>query len=92
MGRLADGWFPQVAPGEALDASRAHVEAGAHGLDPDIVTIGKSIGSGVPVSTTHTISGAIMGVGAYLANANTAIDRPTMPAGIGLKLQRRCLE
>jgi probable F420-dependent oxidoreductase len=39
-GRLADGWFPQVAPGEALDASRAQVEAGAREAGRDPSTIG----------------------------------------------------
>ncbi|MGH9114950.1 MAG: LLM class F420-dependent oxidoreductase [Acidimicrobiales bacterium] len=36
MGRLADGWFPQVAPGARLDSARAAVEAGARaaGRDP----------------------------------------------------------
>jgi probable F420-dependent oxidoreductase len=36
-GRLADGWFPQVAPGAALDAARTIVEdaARAAGRDPN---------------------------------------------------------
>ncbi len=35
-GRLADGWFPQVAPGPRLDDARAIVEQAAHeaGRDP----------------------------------------------------------
>ncbi len=38
-GRLADGWFPQVAPGPKLDAARAVVAAAARGAgrDPDRV-------------------------------------------------------
>jgi probable F420-dependent oxidoreductase len=39
-GRLADGWFPQVAPGEALDTSRAYVEAGAREAGRDPSTLG----------------------------------------------------
>ncbi|MGH9055045.1 MAG: LLM class F420-dependent oxidoreductase [Acidimicrobiales bacterium] len=37
MGRLADGWFPQVAPGAKLDSARAVVEAAAReaGRDPE---------------------------------------------------------
>jgi probable F420-dependent oxidoreductase len=30
IGRLADGWFPQVAPGPRLDEARAIVEGAAH--------------------------------------------------------------
>jgi hypothetical protein len=36
VGRLADGWFPQVPPGERLDEARALVEQSARdaGRDP----------------------------------------------------------
>jgi len=38
-GRLADGWFPQVPPGERLDEARAVVRSGAveAGRDPDAI-------------------------------------------------------
>jgi len=39
IGRLADGWFPQVPPGDRLDAARAVVAAAATdaGRDPAII-------------------------------------------------------
>jgi probable F420-dependent oxidoreductase len=39
MGRLADGWFPQMPPGDALDAARAVVAGAAReaGRDPDAI-------------------------------------------------------
>jgi probable F420-dependent oxidoreductase len=40
MGRLADGWFPQVAPGDALDHARAVVEESARRAGRDPATIG----------------------------------------------------
>lgn len=39
-GRLADGWFPQVAPGPSLDEARSMVEAGAAGAGRDIASLG----------------------------------------------------
>jgi probable F420-dependent oxidoreductase len=40
-GRYADGWFPQVPPGEHLDAARAFVEEGARaaGRDPSAIAM-----------------------------------------------------
>jgi probable F420-dependent oxidoreductase len=40
MGRLADGWFPQVPPGAALDEARAAVGAAAHAAGRDPSSIG----------------------------------------------------
>jgi probable F420-dependent oxidoreductase len=40
MGRLADGWFPQVPFGPALDDARAQVEAAARDAGRDPSTIG----------------------------------------------------
>lgn len=39
IGRLADGWFPQVRPGPDLDAARATIRAAAEeaGRDPDAI-------------------------------------------------------
>jgi probable F420-dependent oxidoreductase len=39
IGRLADGWFPQVAPGSKLDEARAIVEGAASdaGRDPSVL-------------------------------------------------------
>jgi probable F420-dependent oxidoreductase len=40
MGRLADGWFPQVPPGPALDEARAAVGAAARAAGRDPSSIG----------------------------------------------------
>lgn len=39
IGRLADGWFPMMAPGERLDEARRHIAAGAAeaGRDPGAI-------------------------------------------------------
>jgi probable F420-dependent oxidoreductase len=39
-GRIADGWFPMVAPGPALDAARSVVDKAAVGAGRDPKTIG----------------------------------------------------
>jgi probable F420-dependent oxidoreductase len=39
-GRLADGWFPQVPPGERLDAAKAIVDAAAEEAGRDPATLG----------------------------------------------------
>jgi hypothetical protein len=39
-GRLADGWFPQVPPGPALDAARKIVEDSARDAGRDPSTLG----------------------------------------------------
>jgi probable F420-dependent oxidoreductase len=39
-GRIGDGWFPMVPPGQHLDAARAMVEAGATEAGRDPATIG----------------------------------------------------
>jgi probable F420-dependent oxidoreductase len=40
IGRLADGWFPRVAPGAALDEARALIAAGAAEAGRDAAAIG----------------------------------------------------
>jgi probable F420-dependent oxidoreductase len=40
IGRLADGWFPMVAPGDALDAARATIAASAAEAGRDISKLG----------------------------------------------------
>ncbi|MGZ4695431.1 MAG: LLM class F420-dependent oxidoreductase [Acidimicrobiales bacterium] len=40
IGRLADGWFPQVRPGPDLDAARAAIAEGAEAAGRDPATIG----------------------------------------------------
>ena len=40
IGRLADGWFPMVPPGDALEAARATIAASAAEAGRDISTLG----------------------------------------------------
>ncbi|HEV7863469.1 MAG TPA: LLM class F420-dependent oxidoreductase [Acidimicrobiia bacterium] len=40
MGRLADGWFPQMQPGPKLDAARAIIDAAARDAGRDPAAIG----------------------------------------------------
>lgn len=40
IGRLADGWFPMVPPGEHLDKARAVIEASAAEAGRDLSTLG----------------------------------------------------
>src|SRR5690606_21591165 len=40
VGRLGDGWFPQVPPGERLDAALATIAAAARGAGRDPSAIG----------------------------------------------------
>jgi probable F420-dependent oxidoreductase len=46
MGRLADGWFPQVRPGEELDRARAVIAAAAEaaGRDPEALGMEGRVG------------------------------------------------
>ncbi|HEY7072804.1 MAG TPA: LLM class F420-dependent oxidoreductase [Acidimicrobiales bacterium] len=46
MGRLADGWFPQVRPGEELDRARAVIAAAAEdaGRDPEVLGMEGRVG------------------------------------------------
>src|SRR5204863_6447725 len=50
MGRLADGWFPQVRPGPALDEAREIVRdaAEAAGRDPDALGMEGRVSLGRP--------------------------------------------
>ena len=40
IGRLADGWFPQVPPGDELDRARAVIAAAAEAAGRDPATLG----------------------------------------------------
>jgi probable F420-dependent oxidoreductase len=56
-GRLADGWFPQVAPGPRLDEALVHVRAGAEAAGRDPATIGMegrvAVTRGVDIAVDH---------------------------------------
>jgi len=80
-GRLADGWFPQVPPGPALDAARRIVEdsARAAGRDPSALgmegRVSWTADGGIETLVDHV--GSWRGVGATHVSINT------MNAGLG---------
>ena len=79
-GRLADGWFPQVPPGPALDAARAVVEdsARAAGRDPN------ALGMEGRVSwTADGVEKLVDHVGRWRAVGATHLAINTMNAGLG---------
>ena len=79
-GRLADGWFPQVAPGPALDAARAIVTAAAveAGRDPT------QLGMEGRVSWTDAgIEKLVDHVGRWRDAGATHLSVNTMNAGLG---------
>ena len=57
-GRLADGWFPQAAPGPRLEEALEHVRGGAEAAGRDPATIGMDgrvhLSRGVDVAADHT--------------------------------------
>lgn len=80
-GRLADGWFPQVPPGPALDAARTIVEdaARAAGRDPSALgmegRVNWTADGGVEKLVDH--------VGRWRAVGATHLSINTMNAGLG---------
>ncbi|WP_338184190.1 LLM class F420-dependent oxidoreductase [Jatrophihabitans sp.] len=79
MGRLADGWFPQVSPGAALDAAvdRVGAAAEAAGRDPaDIPMEGR-------VNWHGSVARLIETVEAWEAAGASHITINTMGAGLG---------
>ncbi len=40
VGRVADGWFPMMQPGDKLEEALEHVRAGAAEVDRDLTTLG----------------------------------------------------
>jgi len=79
-GRLADGWFPQVAPGPALDAARAIVDEAARvaGRDPNTL--------GMEGRVSWTVGGVdklVDHVGRWRAAAASHVSINTMGAGLG---------
>ena len=79
-GRLADGWFPMMPPGPALDAARAVVEQSARdaGRDPE------SLGMEGRVSWTDGgVEKLIDHVGRWSTAGATHVGVNTMNAGLG---------
>jgi alkanesulfonate monooxygenase SsuD/methylene tetrahydromethanopterin reductase-like flavin-dependent oxidoreductase (luciferase family) len=81
MGRLADGWFPQVPPDGRLDEARAIVEdaARAAGRDPAAI--------GMEGRVSWTASGGAEKLadhlGRWRAAGATHVSVNTMGAGLG---------
>ena len=81
MGRLADGWFPQVPPNERLQAALADIAAGAAevGRDPS--------GIGMEGRVSWTPGGGVDQVADHLARWEVAgathVSVNTMGAGLG---------
>jgi len=78
IGRLADGWFPQVAPGPDLDEARASVEQAAReaGRDP------AGIGLEGRVNYTGDLDAVLASVEAWRAAGATHVTINTMGAGL----------
>jgi probable F420-dependent oxidoreductase len=80
VGRLADGWFPQVPPGPRLDEARAIVEQAARdaGRDPSI------LGMEGRVSWTDAgVEKLVHQVGRWRDAGATHVSINTMNAGLG---------
>jgi len=80
VGRLADGWFPQVAPGPRLDEARAIVAdaAVAEGRDP--ATLGME---GRVTWTADGIGKVVDHLGRWRDAGATHVSINTMGAGLG---------
>jgi probable F420-dependent oxidoreductase len=78
IGRLADGWFPQMAPGPALDEARGSVEqaARAAGRDP------AGIGLEGRVSYAGDLEAALAALETWRAVGATHVSVNTMGAGL----------
>ena len=80
VGRLADGWFPQVPPGPRLDEARAVVDAAARGAGRDPATLGMEgrvswTQDGLAKLTDH--------LGRWREAGATHVSINTMGAGLG---------
>jgi hypothetical protein len=80
MGRLADGWFPQVRPGEPLDDAIAQVHAAAEETGRDPATIGME---GRVSWTADGVSKLVDHVGRWQAAGATHVGINTMGASLG---------
>jgi probable F420-dependent oxidoreductase len=79
-GRIADGWFPMMPPGPALDDARAVVEQAARdaGRDPELLGMEGRVSwtdAGVDKLVDH--------VGRWQAAGASHVDVNTMNAGLG---------
>jgi probable F420-dependent oxidoreductase len=79
-GRLADGWFPQVPPGEHLDRARAFVDEGAREVGRDPATLGME---GRVSWTDGGIDRLVHHVDRWRAAGATHVSINTMNADLG---------
>ncbi len=79
MGRLADGWFPLVQPGEQLDAARAVIAGSAEraGRDPD------AIGMEGRVDWNGDADDTVRRIEEWRAEGATHLSINTMGSGLG---------
>jgi probable F420-dependent oxidoreductase len=79
VGRLADGWFPQVAPGPRLDEARAVVEQAAvdAGRDPASIGLEGGVGWG-----PDGVDKLVRQVGRWRDAGATHLSITTMRAGL----------
>ena len=79
MGRLADGWFPQEAPGPGLDAARAVVEASARAAGRDPASLGME---GRASLKTGGVGELVAQIERWHAAGATHVSVNTMDAGL----------
>jgi probable F420-dependent oxidoreductase len=79
VGRLADGWFPQIPPGPDLDAARAIVDEAAAKADRDPAAIGME----GRVTWRGDMSKFLEHVGTWREAGATHVSVNTMRAGLG---------
>jgi probable F420-dependent oxidoreductase len=84
VGRLADGWFPQVAPGPRLDEALTIVREGAEsvGRDPAAIGMEGRINLSVGADTAADQVDRWRRAGATHVGVNTMALVPTGPVGI----------
>ena len=79
-GRIADGWFPMMAPGEALDAARAVVEQAARDAGRDPAALGME---GRVSWTDAGVDKLVDHIGRWRAAGASHVSVNTMNAGLG---------
>ena len=80
IGRLADGWFPQVPPGPTLDEARAIVEESARDAGRDPATLGME---GRVSWTDDGVEKLVDHVGRWRDAGASHLSINTMDAGLG---------